>query len=321
VTLNRVPILPPSVGTLAKAVSWPFGDSHSSAQGKELSPEERATLLRFTSQFRFNSDLKVGDWVKYRYTAAKDSAREIELKVTGEENGSLWIVETLTSQNITSAIHLLVNLTTQEFSQIFIVNEKGEKQNLPVLSLEQFYTKISDMMTRASEQGALPPFGWRKGADLKEITAGSQSFTCEYLEPDIEKEEAEGAKEIIAKEAKSRLGLSRIKELVEKPENIGDVLDIKDKVESVSSVEGLKSMVDKPDLDDLFEIAEAIATSQPKDKNVPPEPLFFSEKVPRLIPYEIILGFFMFTQPFNEVQGGLVKSGSLELAAWGKGGL
>ena len=100
----------------------------------------------------------------------------------------------MTRQNATSAIHLLVNLTTQEFSQIFIVNEKGEKQDLPVLSPEQFYTKVSEMITRASEQGAMPPFGWRKGADLKEITAGSQSFTCGYLEPDIEKEETEGAK-------------------------------------------------------------------------------------------------------------------------------
>ena len=291
------------------------------AQEEELSPEERAAVIQFTAQFRFGSDLKVGDWVRYRYLGPEDSTRQIELKVTGEEEGALWIVETLTNQstNTTSAIHLLANLPQQKFLQIFMIDEKGEKQTLPSLRIDQFYTIVVDMMTKAGEEGAIPPFGWRKGVEQKEVAIGDRSFTCEYLEPDIDEEEEEEVEEALKEEATSRLGLGRLKKLVEKPEDISDITSIKDEVESLTSIEGLKGHVDIPDLDDLEEIAELIATQPFKRQNLPKTPLYFSEKVPRLIPYEITMGFFMSPQTLKEVQGGLVKFGSLELSAYGTG--
>lgn len=288
------------------------------AQEAELSPEERAAVIQVTAQYRFGSDLKVGDWVRYQYLGPEDSTRQIELKVTGEEEGALWIVETLTNQstNTTSAIHLLVNLPEQKFLQIFIIDEKGEKQTLPVLRIDQYYTIVAEMWTKAGEEGTMPPFYWRKGAEQKEVALGEQSFTCEYLEPDIDEEEEE---EPLKEEATSRLGLGRLKKLVEKPEDISDITSIKDEIESLTSIEGLKGHVDIPDLDDLEEIVDLIATSPTRRQNLPKTPLYFSENVPRLIPYEITMGFFMSLQTLNEVQGGLVKFGSIELVSFGTG--
>jgi len=291
------------------------------AQEEELSPEERASVIQVTAQYRFGGNLKVGDWVRYQYLGPEDSTRQIGLKVTGEEEGALWIVETLTNQstNTTSAIHILANLPQLKFLQIFIIDEKGEKQTLPVLRIDQYYTIIAEMWTKAGEEGLMPPFAWRKGAEQKEVAVGEQSFTCEYLEPDIDEEEEEELEEALKEETTSRLGLGRLKKLIEKPENISDITSIKDEVESLTSIEGLKGHVDIPDLDDLEEIAELIATSPSKRQNLPKTPLYFSKKVPRLIPYEITMGFFMSPQTLKEVQGGLVKFGSLELSAYGTG--
>ncbi|HUU29402.1 MAG TPA: hypothetical protein VM123_16490 [archaeon] len=286
----------------------------------KLSPEERAVLIQYTSPARFSGELKPGAWVKYQITdpETQEKTQEIELRVTGEEDGAYWIVETVTGlkTGTKSATRVLVNPGEQKVLKILLTDENGEQESLPVLEIVQLYTVFGEMVTRFSEQGAMPPFTWRKGEGRQEVEAAGASFTCGYLEPDIDEEEEAELGEALKDKAASSLGLKSLRSLVEKPEDIGDVMSLKDKVESVTSVEGLKGMLETPDLDDLDEILDLIANRPSKTDKQGDSPLFFSENVPRMIPYSVAIRFFMFIDTLKEIQGGLVKAGSLELSSY-----
>ena len=285
------------------------------AQEEKLSPEETAAIIHITSQFRFGNDLKVGDWVKYKIMRDQEKAGEIELSVIGEENGAFWIVETFTGPETgtVSETHILTDLAGQNIQQIFTVDKTGEKRDLPVLRIDQYYTIFGEMVEKIQETGKLPPYWWRKSDKVEDIQVAAGSFTCEYLEPDIDDDEEE--EDELKEKATSMLGLTNIRRLAEKPEDLSDVLDLKDRVESVTSLNGLKGLVEVPDLDDLDEIVSLLASrSSGEQQQVEPN-YYFSENVPRLIPYIVAIRFFIVSEPIKQVSGGLAKFGPIELSS------
>lgn len=296
------------------------GVSLSLAQEATLSPEERAVIIQYTWQARFGSGLKAGDWVKYQYGDSLANSQEIELRAAEGQDGAIWIVETVLDQAKGGQIstHLLVNPAGQTISEIFILDGSGEKESLPVLPIEQFYTKLSELLTKFSEQGAVPPFGWRKGEEQRQVQTKAGSFACSCLEPDLDEEEKDNDElsDVLKDKAKSSLGLKSLKSLVEKPEDLGEVLDLADRVETVTSVEGLKGMLETPDIDDLDEIINLIANRKTSQQQETKSPLLCSLDVPRMIPYNIAIRFFFFPDVLKQVEGGLVKIGSLELVSF-----
>ena len=289
-----------------------------------LSPEELATTFHLTSKFRFGPDIEVGDWVKYQIMAGEEEpkvAQEIELEVTGEENGAFWIVETITNpeKGTSSQTHILTDPGGENVQQIFTVDQSGEKQELPVLDLVEYYTVFSEMAEKIVEHNQMLLFDWLKAEESEQIELAAGSFTCEYLKPDTgEEEEEDEVKEAVKEKAGSMLGLDNIKRLVEKPEDLSDVLDIADRVETVTSLDGITSMFEAPTLSDAEDIANLIISSRFSGEEQQQQtfyPLYFSAEVPRLIPYFIALQFLIVTDPIKEITGGLVKYGPVELSS------
>jgi len=242
-----------------------------SAQGNDslkLSQKELATTFHLTSKFRFGPDIKVGDWVKYQLVVGEEEpkvAQEIELKVTGEENGAFWIVETIINpeKGTSSETHILTDPGGQNVQQIFTVDQSGEKQQLPVLELVEYYTVFSEMAEKIVEQNQMLLFDWLKAEENEQIELAAGSFTCEYLKPDTgEEEEEDEVKEAVKEKAGSMLGLDNLKSLIEKPEDLSDVLDITDRVESVTSLDGIKGMFEAPSLSDAEDIANLLISSR-----------------------------------------------------------
>lgn len=290
----------------------------------KLSPEELATTFHITAKFRFGPDIKVGDWVKYQIVVGEEEPKvtqEIELEVTGEENGAFWIVETIINpeKGASSQTHLLTDPGGQNVQQIFTVDQSGEKQQLPVLELVEYYTVFSEMAEKIVEQNQMLLFDWLKAEENEQIELAAGSFTCEYLKPDTgEEEEEEDELEAAVKEkAGSMLGLDNLKSLVEKPEDLSDVLDIADRVETVTSLDGIKEMFEAPSLSDAEDIANLLISSRfsGEEQRQTFHPLYFSDQVPRLIPYFIALQFLILNDPIKEISGGLVKYGPIELSA------
>lgn len=292
----------------------------------KLSPDELATTFHLTSKFRFGPDIKVGDWVKYQIMVGEEEpkpAQEIKLEVTGEENGAFWIVETITNpeKGTSSQTHILTDPGGQNVQQIFTVDKSGEKQELPVLELVEYYTVFSEMAEKIVEQNQMLLFDWLKAEENEQIELAAGSFTCEYLKPDTgeEEEEEDEVKEAVKEKAGSMLGLDNLKSLVEKPEDLSDVLDIADRVETVTSLDGITGMFEAPSLSDAEDIANLLISSrfsgEEQQQQQTFHPLYFSAEVPRLIPYFIALQFLIVSDPIKEISGGLVKYGPIELSA------
>jgi len=290
----------------------------------KLSQKELATTFHLTSKFRFGPDIKVGDWVKYQIVKGEEEpkvAQEIELEVTGEENGAFWIVETIINpeKGTSSETHILTDPGGQNVQQIFTVDQSGEKQQLPVLELVEYYTIFSEMAKKIVEQNQMLLFDWLKAEENEQIELAAGSFTCEYLKPDTgEEEEEEDELEAAVKEKTgSMLGLDNLKSLVEKPEDLSDVLDIADRVETVTSLDGIKGMFEAPSLSDAEDIANLLISSRfsGEEQRQTFHPLYFSDQVPRLIPYFIALQFLILNDSIKEISGGLVKYGPIELSA------
>lgn len=293
----------------------------------KLSPEELATTFHITAKFRFGPDIKVGDRVKYQIVTGEEEpkvTREIEIEVTGEENGALWIVETITAPETgaSSQTHILTDPLGQNVQQIFTVDRNGEKQQLQVLELVEYYTVFSEMAEKIVGQNQMLLIDWLKAEESEQIELAGNSLTCEYLKPDTgeEEEEDDELEAAVKDKAGSILGLDNIKRLVEKPEDLSDVLDIADRVETVTSLDGIKGMFEAPSLSDAEDIANLLISSRFSGEEQQQQqilhPLYFSDQVPRLIPYFIALQFLIVSDPIKEISGGLVKYGQIELSAF-----
>ena len=291
----------------------------------KLSPEELATTFHITTKFRFGPDIKVGDRVKYQIVAGEEEpkvTREIELEVTGADNEAFWIVETITEPETgaSSQTHILTDPLGQNVQQIFTVDRNGEKQQLQVLELVEYYTVFSEMAEKIVGQNQMLLIDWLKAEESEQIELAGNSLTCEYLKPDTgeEEEEDDELEAAVKEKAGSMLGLNNIKRLVEKPEDLSDVLDIADRVETVTSLDGIKGMFEAPSLSDAEDIANLLISSRfsGEEQRQTFHPLYFSDQVPRLIPYFIALQFLIVSDPIKEISGGLVKYGPIELSVF-----
>ncbi|OYD13834.1 hypothetical protein CH333_09865 [candidate division WOR-3 bacterium JGI_Cruoil_03_44_89] len=149
---------------------------------QELSEDEKeVVMIQYTLKYRFDKDLKIGDWVKYQWTQEGGEPQEHEIRVTEKEKGGVWIVEKFED----GEIHLLVDLKSMNLLKGFGFDEEGERHEASPLSDKELSEAV-EMMQKEMEQQMkdYPISGWKKGTKKEEVEVLAGSFTCSYLEPE-----------------------------------------------------------------------------------------------------------------------------------------
>jgi len=150
---------------------------------QELSEDVKmSAMMQYTLEYRFGKDLKVGDFVKYQLGEG-----EIELKVTKQEKGGVWIVENGAGMKI----HLLVDLKRMKVLKGFGFDEKGEKRVMTPLDDKEL-ARVIEMMKKGMEQeGAYSQFvSWKKGKETEKVNVPAGSFTCVFIKPEYSEQHA-----------------------------------------------------------------------------------------------------------------------------------
>lgn len=148
--------------------------------------EKQLALVQYTLPYRFDKNLKVGDWVKYQIVEEGEEKQEIELKVTKKEKGGVWIVEKQTKGRKPTGMemHLLVNLKNLSLVKALGVDAKGRKQEAAPLGEKKLSQAIEIGKKEIEKQsGEAAIVGWEKGSDAETIKVAAGSFSCDYLEP------------------------------------------------------------------------------------------------------------------------------------------
>ncbi len=147
--------------------------------------EQLAAMLQWTTQYRFGKDLKVGDRVEYKLIGDDENITEIELEVTKEERGGVWIVEKFEGNEV----HMLVDLKTMTLLDLFGYDEDGERQEPPLLNKNKVLEKIEEMKNMAKGMGEMGiPIGWSNVKNRENINTPIGSISCTYLEPNFSEE-------------------------------------------------------------------------------------------------------------------------------------
>ncbi|MCK4595259.1 hypothetical protein KAT73_00630 [candidate division WOR-3 bacterium] len=234
---------------IAVIVSYVTNDSILLAQ--EMDEQLIMTaMVQYTLKYRFDSELKVGDCIEYQLLGKGEETEKIEIKVTAEGKGDVWIEEKMQGQEF----HMLVDLDNMKLLDGYRIDEEGNKESAPSLSDEQFAQAMS-MIEKMKEQELMGSeiIGWKKGEGEEKVEVPAGSFTCSYLEPEYSEQHEKQMEDYV----------------------------------TLMKEQGKSSE----------EIAEWEKGTR----------LYFSEKVPKLLPFFTFSFIFMSPDAFKEVKGGLVK--------------
>jgi len=216
---------------------------------KKEAQEQLAATLQWSAKYRFGKDLKVGDRVEYKLIGDDKNNTEVELEVTKEEKGGVWIVEKFDGNEV----HMLVDLKTMTLLDLFGYDEEGRREEPPLLDDEKVLDTMDEMKNMAKAMGEMGiPIGWDNTKSREIITTTVGHLSCAYLEPKF----SEG----ITKDMKS---------------------------------------------DEIVEISKAMKS-------------YFSEDIPKLLPFEITPNVFVSPEIFGTLEDGFVKNIDLEIKDYRK---
>lgn len=218
---------------------------------KKEAQEQLAAMLQWSASYRFGKDLKVGDRVEYKLIGDDKNNTEVELEVTKEERGGVWIVEKFDGNEV----HMLVDLKTMTLLDLFGYDEEGRREEPPLLDDEKVLDTMDEMKNMAKAMGEMGiPIGWdNANAESGEtITTTVGTLPCVYFEPKFSEE--------VTKDMNS---------------------------------------------DKTVEIKEAMK-------------LYFSEDIPKLLPFEIAMPAMVSSETFKIIQGGFIKNIDLEIKDYRK---
>jgi len=214
------------------------------AEIEKEAQEQLAAMLQWSVKYRFGKDLKVGDRVEYKLIGDDNNNTAVELEVTKEERGGLWIVEKFEGNEV----HMLVDLKNMTLLELFGYDEDGKRQEPPLLDDNKVLEKIEEMKNMATAMGEMGmPIKWQEVNNTEEITIPKGHLTCTIIEPKFREETTKD----MSTDEKTNI----IKEMR----------------------------------------------------------LYFSEDVPKLLPFEIALPAFVSSETFILLQGGFVKNIDLEI--------
>jgi len=218
-------------------------EDENDAKIEKEAQEQLAAMLQWSAKYRFGKNLKVGDRVEYRLVG-DDNNTEVELEVTKEERGGVWIVEKFDGIEF----NMLVDLKTITLIDLFAYDKKGERHEPQLLDDNKVFEKIEEMKNMATAMGEMGmPIQWQEVNNTEEIPIPKGHLTCTIIEPKF----------------------------------------------SETIIKNLESS-------DIIEMNNAMK-------------LYFSNDIPKLLPFEIALPAFVSSETFEIIQGGFVKNDDWEL--------
>ena len=150
-------------------------------QAQELSEEMMMTaMVQYTLKYRFDNELKVGDWIEYQLLDEGEKPEKTKIKVTGKGKGGVWIEEKMQGQEF----HMLMNLDNMKLLDGYMIDAEGNKETAQLLSDEQLAQAIS-MIEQMRQQGMRDAqiIEWEKGEGEEKVEVPAGGFTCIFLEP------------------------------------------------------------------------------------------------------------------------------------------
>lgn len=171
---------------------------------QEPSEEVKMTaMIQYTLEYRFSKDLKVGDFVKYQTVEEGEEPETIEIKVTKQEKGGVWIVEEFPGMKI----HLLVDLKKMKVLKGFGLDEEGKKRVMSPLEDKKLAEVIAMLKNQMEQQGAYSQYiSWKKGEKTEKVDVPAGSFACVYIKPEYSeqhKKQIENYVQLMQKQGKS----------------------------------------------------------------------------------------------------------------------
>jgi len=139
--------------------------------------EQLAAMLQWSARYQFGKDLKVGDRVEYKIIGDDKNNTEVELEVTKEERGGVWIVEKFEGNEV----HMLVDLKTMTLLDLFGYDEEGNKQEPVLLNDTKVYEKIQETTNIIKVYGSTTR--WNEVKEQETVKTPVGYFECSYLEP------------------------------------------------------------------------------------------------------------------------------------------
>jgi hypothetical protein len=154
---------------------------------EEIPPEEMVAFYQWSVPYRFGSDLKVGDWVRYRETTEGEKT-VVGLEVTAKEGGNLVIVESRhkETEEVGGESHLIVDLQAMKLVGGFHIDESGNKQTTTLLDDQQVAAIVQEKLEMVQQMGAQgKSFAWKKHAEEQVVELPAGSFVCWCIEPEM----------------------------------------------------------------------------------------------------------------------------------------
>ena len=143
--------------------------------------EMRTAVVQYTLKQRLSPDLKKGDMVKYELKEDKGEEPVIlELEVTGEDKGNLWIEEHFKGVEA----HYLINPDKMELVKVKGTDVDGNKYELQPLDKTKLKEKMGLISMMMDKQGAKQQIkNWKKFNRQETAECPAGSFDCELLVP------------------------------------------------------------------------------------------------------------------------------------------
>lgn len=141
--------------------------------------KELAAFHQYSVQYRFGTDLKVGDKVEYKQSDSDSDEAIYKLEVTEETHEGMWIVEKFDGNEV----HMLVDLQNKILLDFWGYDEEGNRHEPELLSNTEVETIVNDMIGMSIQMGTPAKWSQEQIRETREID--SKEIECKYIVPDL----------------------------------------------------------------------------------------------------------------------------------------
>ena len=153
-------------------------DDYSTAEEMEAQ-KDMAAFMQYSVQYRFNSDLKVGDKVEYKLANSESDETIYELEVTEKTKDGMWIIEKFNGNEV----HMLVDTANEKLLDLWGYDENGKKQEPELLDETEVIDRVNEMVM-ISEQTDISD-KWEQSQTSETFHLVGKQIACKYVESKI----------------------------------------------------------------------------------------------------------------------------------------
>lgn len=134
--------------------------------------EDMTAIMQYTAEFRFGSDLQVGDLVEYREKTSEKKESTLSLEVTEKTAEGLWIVEKFDDNEV----HMLFDPVTKKLKKIWGYDDRNEYQEFSIIQNRVIEARLPDIKQQIKENSFSDSiFTERK---FEEVITEAGTFNC-----------------------------------------------------------------------------------------------------------------------------------------------